>query len=87
MLIKLAKLENKAVLDNAVDAILALARHTKDMFVNTMLNQTIPFHSYVILDHFKNQCGMFVSAEKGRVEIRHYRSIVLRNLIQFVEVL
>ena len=44
MLVKLMKLENKTILEAAVNAILALARHTKDMFVNTMLNQTIPFH-------------------------------------------
>lgn len=47
MMIKIMKLENKKILEKAVDALLALARHTKDMFVNTMLNQTIPFHSYV----------------------------------------
>lgn len=44
MLLKLAKLESDEIQSAVIGAILALAHHHKDMFLNTMLNQSLPFH-------------------------------------------
>lgn len=45
MLLKLEKLENEEIRIVMIKAILALARQHKDLFLNTMLSQALPFHS------------------------------------------
>ncbi|XKL60693.1 hypothetical protein PGB90_007750 [Kerria lacca] len=47
MLLKLEKLENEEIRIVMIKAILALARQHKDLFLNTMLSQALPFHSNI----------------------------------------
>ncbi len=37
-------MDNEELQMDTIDAALALARHHKDMFVNTMLGQALPLH-------------------------------------------